>query len=310
MQDERMAAGIVSGKVAIVTGAARGIGRGIALGLAQEGARVVVCDVGASLQGAGTDAGPAQQVVDEIKKAGGEAIASTLSITEPKNAEAIVKSALDAFGRVDILVNNAGILRDAIFHRMSHTDWKDVLDVHLNGSFNMSRACATHFREQNSGAFVHMTSTSALVGNFGQANYMAAKFGIVGLSRAIALDMQRFKVRSNCIAPFAWTRMIDSIPAESEEEKRRVERFREMTPEKIAPLVVYLASDRADGITGQIFGVRNNEVFLFSQPRPVRTIHRSEGWTAEKLDQQLKGAFGPSLTPLERSGDVFSWDPV
>jgi len=155
-----------------------------------------------------------------------------------------------------------------------------------------------------------MTSTSALVGNFGQANYMAAKFGIVGLSRAIALDMARFKVRSNCIAPFAWTRMIDSIPAQTEEERRRVERFREMTPEKIAPLVVYLASDRADGITGQIFGVRNNEVFLFSQPRPVRTIHRSDGWTPEKLDEQLKGAFGPSLTPLERSGDVFSWDPV
>jgi NAD(P)-dependent dehydrogenase (short-subunit alcohol dehydrogenase family) len=305
-----MTAGIVSGKVAIVTGAARGIGRGIALGFAQAGAKVVACDIGASLQGAGTDAGPAQQVVDEIKQAGGEAIASTLSITDPANAEAIVKAAIDAFGRVDIMVNNAGILRDAIFHRMSHKDWQDVLDVHLNGSFNMSRACATHFREQNSGAFVHMTSTSALVGNFGQANYMAAKFGIVGLSRAIALDMQRFKVRSNCIAPFAWTRMIDSIPAETEEEKRRVERFQQMTPEKIAPLVVYLASDRAEGVTGQIFGVRNNEVFLFSQPRPVRTLHRPDGWTPEALDAQLKGAFGPSLTPLERSSDVFSWDPV
>jgi NAD(P)-dependent dehydrogenase (short-subunit alcohol dehydrogenase family) len=305
-----MTAGIVSGKVAIVTGAARGIGRGIALGLAQAGAKVVACDIGASLQGAGTDTGPAQQVVDEIKQAGGEAIASTLSIADPANAEAIVTAAIDALGRVDILVNNAGILRDAIFHRMSHKDWQDVLDVHLNGSFNMSRACATHFREQNSGAFVHMTSTSALVGNFGQANYMAAKFGIVGLSRAIALDMQRFKVRSNCIAPFAWTRMIDSIPAETEEEKRRVERFQQMTPEKIAPLVVYLASDRAEGVTGQIFGVRNNEVFLFSQPRPVRTLHRSEGWTPEALDSQLKGAFGGSLTPLERSSDVFSWDPV
>ena len=302
--------GIVAGKVAIVTGAGRGIGRGIALLLAQEGARVVACDIGASLEGAGADAGPAQQLVDEIRQRGGEAIASTLSIAEPKNADEIVQSALSAFGRVDILVNNAGILRDRIFHRMSWSDWSDVLAVHLDGSFNMSRACAVRFREQNSGAFVHMTSTSALVGNFGQANYMAAKFGIVGLSRGIALDLQRFGVRSNCIAPFAWTRMIDSIPADTPEEKARVQRMQQMTPEKIAPLTVYLASDRAAGISGQIFGVRSNEIFLFSQPRPVRTIHRSDGWTPDQIDRQLKGALGPSFTPLERSTDVFSWDPV
>src|SRR5207248_2723044 len=250
----------VAGKVAIITGAGRGIGRGIALLMAQEGARVVVCDIGASLDGAGTDMGPAQAVVDEIEKAGGKAIASTLSISEPGNAEKIVAAALEHLGRIDILVNNAGILRDRIFHRMSWSDWSDVLAVHLNGSFNMSRACAVHFREQNGGAFVHMTSTSALVGNFGQANYMAAKFGIVGLSRGIALDMQRFKVRSNCIAPFAWTRMIDSIPMDTPEEKMRVERMQQMTPEKIAPLTVYLASDSAEGISGQIFGVRNNEI--------------------------------------------------
>jgi NAD(P)-dependent dehydrogenase (short-subunit alcohol dehydrogenase family) len=301
---------IVGGKVAIVTGAGRGIGRGIALLLAQEGARVVVCDIGASLDGAGTDSGPAQMVVNEIKKAGGEAIASTASISDPGNAEKIVAAALDAFGRVDILVNNAGILRDRIFHRMSWSDWSDVINVHLHGSFAMSRACATHFREQNSGSFVHMTSTSGLVGNFGQANYMAAKMGIVGLSRGIALDMARFNVRSNCIAPFAWTRMIDSIPAETEQEKERVARIREMTAEKIAPLTVYLASDRAEGVTGQIFSVRNNEIYLFNQNRPIRTIHRSDGWTPEKLDAQLKDAFAPSFTPLERSGDVFSWDPV
>ena len=301
---------VVAGKVAIVTGAGRGIGRGIALLLAREGARVVVCDIGASLDGAGTDVGPAQTVVNEIKKAGGEAIASTLSISEPGNAEKIVAAALDRFGRVDILVNNAGILRDRIFHRMSWSDWSDVINVHLHASFAMSRACATHFREQNSGSLVHMTSTSGLVGNFGQANYMAAKMGIVGLSRGIALDMARFNVRSNCIAPFPWTRMIDSIPAESEQEKERVARMREMSPEKIAPLTVYLASDRAEGITGQILSVRNNEIYLFNQNRPIRTIHRSDGWTPEKLDAQLKGAFAPSFTPLERSGDVFSWDPV
>src|SRR5438477_8480564 len=302
--------GMLAGKVAIVTGGGRGIGRGVALLMASEGARVVVCDIGASLEGEGTDASPAQQVVEEIKRVGGDALASTLSITDPKNAEEIVKVALDAFGRVDILVNNAGILRDVIFHKMSWSDWSDVLAVHLNGSFNMSRACATHFREQNSGAYVHMTSTSGLIGNFGQANYMAAKLAIVGLSRGIALDMARFNVRSNCIAPFAWTRMIDSIPAETEQEKARVARIREMTPEKIAPLTVYLASDRAEGITGQIFSVRNNEIYLFNQNRPIRTLHRSDGWTPEKLDAQLKGAFGPSFTPLERSGDVFSWDPV
>jgi NAD(P)-dependent dehydrogenase (short-subunit alcohol dehydrogenase family) len=301
---------IVAGKVAIVTGAARGVGRGIALSMAEEGARVVVCDIGAALDGSGNDAGPAQTVVDEIKKSGGEAIASTLSISEPGNADKIVEAAIKAFGRVDILVNNAGILRDRIFHRMSWSDWSDVITVHLHGSFAMSRACATHFREQNAGSLVHMTSTSGLVGNFGQANYMAAKMGIVGLSRGIALDMQRFNVRSNCIAPFAWTRMIDSIPAETEQEKARVAAFRDMTPEKIAPLAVYLGSDRAEGISGQIFSVRNNEIYLFNQTRPIRTLHRSDGWTPEKLDAQLKGTFAASFTPLDRSSDVFSWDPV
>ncbi len=222
-----------------------------------------------------------------------------------------MRAALEAFGRVDILVNNAGILRDRIFHKMSWSDWSDVIAVHLNGSFAMSSAVAGHFREQNSGSFVHMTSTSGLIGNYGQANYMAAKLGIMGLSRGIALDMARFNVRSNCIAPFAWSRMIGSIPVETEEEKARVEKFQQMTPEKIAPLAVYLASDRAEGISGQVLSVRANEIFLFNQPRPIRSIHRSDaGWTPQRLDQQLKGAFAASLTPLDRSGDVFSWYPV
>ena len=303
-------ADIVKGKTAIVTGAGRGIGRGIAMLFAREGARVVVCDIGASLQGEGNDAGPAQETVDAIRKSGGEAIASTLSITEPKNAEAIVKSALDAFGRVDILVNNAGILRDVIFHKMSWSDWSDVIGVHLNGSFNMSRAVAPLFREQGSGSFVHMTSTSGLVGNFGQANYMAAKLGIMGLSRGIALDMARFNVRSNCIAPFAFTRMIESILTQSEQDKKRIEAFQRMTPEKIAPLAIYLGSDAAADINGQIFSVRNNEIYLFNQPRPIKTIHRAEGWTPEQLATELKPALAASFTALERSEDVFNWDPV
>jgi NAD(P)-dependent dehydrogenase (short-subunit alcohol dehydrogenase family) len=303
-------ADIVKGKTAIVTGAGRGIGRGIAMLFAREGARVLVCDIGASLQGEGNDAGPAQETVNAIKKAGGEAIASTLSIIEPKNAEAIVKSALDAFGRVDILVNNAGILRDVIFHKMSWSDWSDVIGVHLNGSFNMSRAVAPLFREQGSGSFVHMTSTSGLVGNFGQANYMAAKLGIMGLSRGIALDMARFNVRSNCIAPFAFTRMIESIPTQSEQDKKRIEAFQRMTPEKIAPLAIYLGSDAAADINGQIFSVRNNEIYLFNQPRPIKTIHRAEGWTPEQLATELKPALAASFTALERSEDVFNWDPV
>jgi len=278
--------------------------------MAQEGARVVVSDLGGAPDGSGADAGPAQEVVNEIKAKGGAAIANTLSVSEPQNADAIVKAARDAFGRVDVLVNNAGILRDRIFHKMSWSDWHDVIAVHLDGSFNMSRAVAGHFREQNSGSFVHMTSTSGLIGNYGQANYMAAKLGIVGLSRAIALDMARFNVRSNCIAPFAWSRMIGSIPTESEEEKKRVAKLQQMTPGKIAPLVIYLASDRAAGVSGQILSVRNNEIFLFNQTRPIRSLHRADGWTPETIADQLKGAFAPSFTPLDRSGDVFSWDPV
>jgi len=302
--------GFVAGKVAIVTGGGRGIGRAIAMLMAKEGANVVVVDIGAALDGSGSDQGPAQEVVNEIKQAGGNAIASTLSITEPQNAEGIVKSAIDTFGRVDILVNNAGILRDRIFHRMSWSDWHDVINVHLNGSFNMARAVAGHFREQESGAMVHMTSTSGLIGKFGQANYMAAKLGIHALSRGIALDMARFNVRSNAIAPSAWSRMIGSIPTDTPAEKARVERLKQMTPEKVAPLVVYLCSDKADGISGQIFGVRNNEIFLFSQTRPVRVLHRSDGWTPESVVETALPMLRAHFYALDRSSDVFTWEPV
>ena len=301
---------MLDGKVALVTGAGQGVGRAIAMGLAQAGAAVVVNDIGVSLTGAVENEGAAAAVVSEITAAGGRAVANADSVADPAGAQRMVEAAQDAFGRLDLVVNNAGILRDRIFHRMTQEDWSAVISVHLNGSFNVSSAAAPLFREQGSGSFVHMTSTSGLIGNFGQANYMAAKMGIVGLSRGIALDMQRFGVRSNCSAPFAWSRMISSIPTETEAEKARVEKLKRMTPEKIAPLVAFLGSDAARDVSGQIFAVRNNEIFLMSQSRPQRVIHRGDGWTPEAIAEMLPGALGPSLVPLERSTDVFSWDPV
>ena len=300
----------LDGKVMLVTGAGRGIGRDIARLAAAQGAAVVVNDLGGSTDGEGADASPAEAVVVEIRAAGGRAVANLDSVAEPAGAERMVKTALDHFGRIDCVVNNAGILRDRIFHRMSQVDWELVIDVHLKGSFNVARAAANHFREQQSGSFVHMTSTSGLVGNFGQANYAAAKMGIVGLSKSIALDMARFNVRSNCVSPFAWSRLIGTIPTQTDEERARVERVKTMTAEKIAPLAVFLASDLAKDVTGQIFAVRKNEIFLMSQPRPLRSMQRGDGWTPQTLAEHMLPSMKASFYPLERSGDVFSWDPV
>jgi len=300
----------LAGKAVIVTGAGRGIGRAIAMGVAAEGAHVVVNDVGAAIGGESADADCAAAVVRAIEAAGGSAVAHAESIASPRNARHVVERALDTWGRVDAVVNNAGILRDGLFHKMSLEDWRAVIDVHLNGSFLVSRAAAPHFREQNAGAFVFMTSTSGLVGSLGQANYAAAKLGIAGLSRSIAIDMARFNVRSNCIAPWAYTRMIDAIPTRTPEQQRTVQRMRTIDPSHVAPLAVFLASDAAAGLTGQILGMRANELYLFSQPRPVRSVHRGDGWTPQAIAAYGLPALRKQLVPLETSEDFFTWDPI
>jgi NAD(P)-dependent dehydrogenase (short-subunit alcohol dehydrogenase family) len=301
---------MLAGKVVLVTGGGRGIGRDYSLAMAQAGAKVVVNDLGASTDGQDIEGRPAQEVVKEITALGGEAVANFGSVSNYDDAKAMVSDAINNFGQLDCVINNAGILRDRMFHKMSLDEWQAVIDVHLNGTFYVSRAAADHFRERETGSFVHMTSTSGLIGNFGQANYAAAKLGIVALSKSIALDMGRYNVRSNCIAPFAWTRMIGTIPITDEAQKERVERLKEMTPDKIAPMAIYLLSDQAHEVSGQIFAVRNNEIFLMSQNRPIRSIHRGEGWTPETIAEHAAPALKSDFYDLARSQDIWPWDPV
>ena len=309
-QGERGVAGMMEGKVVVVTGAGGGIGREIAIMMAAAGAKVIIADIGASLSGGGGSTTPAQQTQAIIQQAGGVAEISTESVAEWTSAQRIIQAAIDHFGRIDAVVNNAGILRDGIFHRMSADDWLAVISVHLNGSFFVSRAAAEHFRKQESGAFVHITSTSGLVGNLGQANYAAAKLGITALSKSIALDMQRYNVRSNCLSPWAWSRMTSSIPAVTPEQKAAVEKLQRMTPDKNAPLAVFLASDAAKDVTGQVFGTRMNEIYLFSSPRPIRIVHRADGWTPETIAQHAIPAMRSAFMPLDTSEQAFPWDPV
>ncbi|MBR9909986.1 MAG: SDR family NAD(P)-dependent oxidoreductase [Gammaproteobacteria bacterium] len=301
---------LLQGKTILITGAGRGVGRAIALAAAEAGANVAVNDIGVSLRGEYTGDSPAHEVVKEITAAGGNAIALTDSVGDWDAAHSMIETTVKAFGSIDGVINNAGNLRDVIFHKMTEEDFDAVINVHLKGSFNMSRAAAPYFKTQGGGAFLHMTSTSGLVGNFGQANYCAAKLGIVGMSKAIALDMERFGVRSNAVAPFAWTRMVGSIPTDTPEQQKRVEGLKKLVPERLAPFAVAMCSDQAKHVSGQVFGVRNNEIYLFSQSRPIRTAHTADGWTPETVIERVLPMFENDFYPLHRSGDVFTWDPV
>jgi NAD(P)-dependent dehydrogenase (short-subunit alcohol dehydrogenase family) len=301
---------LLKGRVAVVTGAARGVGREIAMLMARQGAKVVVNDYGGSEAGLGSDRKPADEVVDEIRRAGGEAAANYDSVATMAGGQAIIKTALDAFNRVDIVVNNAGILRDRMIFNMSEEEWDAVINTHLKGTFAVTRAAAPLMREQKWGRFINMTSTSGLIGNVGQANYAAAKLGIFGLTKATALDMARYNVTANCISPFAWTRMIGTIPTETETQKARVEKIKKLSPAHIAPVAAFLASDAAKDVTGQVFGVRGKEIMLFGHERPIMRVHDDTGWTVERLVEMFPGTLQHHLVPLVTSGQYFNYDPL
>jgi len=301
--------GMLEGKVALVTGAGQGVGSEVALLMAKHGASVVVNDLGASLDGSTSGGTPAEEVAGLITKAGGQAIANRDSVSDWDGAHRMVADAVKAYGRLDIVVNNAGILRDTMFHRMTREQWDAVVNVHLNGTFYVSRAAADQFRKNESGCYIHMTSTSGLFGNIGQSNYAAAKLGIAGFSKTVALEMQRFNVRSNCIAPFAATRMTQSVPVPAEQREARQKMLAAMPPESVAILAVWLASEAAKNVNGQIFGARGGEVFMFSQTRLVRTLHRAGGWTPEQLAQVMPG-MESLMEPLMAARQATPWPPM
>jgi NAD(P)-dependent dehydrogenase (short-subunit alcohol dehydrogenase family) len=304
--------GVLSGRVVLITGGGNGIGKETALLLGKEGAKVVVNDLGGSVTGGDEgSAGPAEQVARQIKAAGGEAVSNSDSVTDFKAVKRMIEQAKDTFGALHAIVNPAGILRDGMFHKMTEEDWDSVISVHLRGSFNVARASIEMFREQEDGAYVLFTSTSGLIGNIGQANYAAAKMGIAGLSRILAMEGVRKNVRSNVIAPFAWTRMIESIPVKDEESAKRVNRMRTaMRADQVAQLAVALCAPAAKSVSGQIFAVRGNEIVLFDQPRPVRQLADLTGWTPEKILETALPALASDFFDLGASADTFPYDPI
>jgi NAD(P)-dependent dehydrogenase (short-subunit alcohol dehydrogenase family) len=304
--------GVLEGRTVIVTGAGNGIGKECALLAAREGANVIVNDFGNDLKGrdCGTSA-PAGAVAEEIRASGGSATANFGSVAVMADVRALIEQAIEAYGGLHAVINPAGILRDGMFHKMPDDDWDAVLDVHLRGAYNLTRASVELFRDQQEGGYVHFGSTSGLIGNLGQANYAAAKMGVAGLSRIVAIEGATRNVRSNLIAPFAFTRMIASIPIKDEASAQRVERMRAgMRADQVAQLAIALASPAASAVSGQIFAVRGNEILLFSQPRPVRSLARVEGWTPRAILDQAVPALAPAFTDLGVSQSVFSYDPI
>jgi NAD(P)-dependent dehydrogenase (short-subunit alcohol dehydrogenase family) len=279
-------------KAAIVTGAGRGIGRGIALALAAEGARVVVNDLGGAVDGTGASSNPADEVVAEIKANGGEAVANYESVATMEGGEAIVQSALDNFGQLDIVVTVAGILRDRMIFNMTEEEWDDVIDVHLKGTFTVVKHAAILFRQQRSGRIVTFASESGLLGNTGQGNYAAAKSGIAGFTKVVARDLGRYGVTANSICPRAASRMTATVPDVARQMRSsRTETDRApapqgpMDPDDIAPFICYLASDLASEVNGQTFLVYGGNITLLSLPRRVRTIFKNDQWTLDELKE-------------------------
>jgi NAD(P)-dependent dehydrogenase (short-subunit alcohol dehydrogenase family) len=294
--------GVLDGKVVLITGGGNGIGRECALIAAREGAKVLVNDLGGGLSGGDEgSAGPAETVANEIRAAGGEAAFNSESVTSMKAVEGMVEQAMDTFGGLHAVINPAGILRDGMFHKMSEGDWDKVIEVHLRGTFNVCRATVEHFRNQEDGAYMLFTSTSGIIGNIGQTNYGAAKMGIAGLSRIIAMEGAAKNVRCNCIAPVAWTRMTQSVPVKDEAQaQRRAQMAASIRADQPARFSVALISDRAKAITGQIFGVSGENIILYSQPRPLQTESKAEGWTVETILSEAMPAMQDKFYPLGR----------